>query len=201
MAAVVLVVMQAALDAGSAAATRLCKTPGVLTICAEEDRIPKNTAVKLVQLGKSKFEVGIATIECGASTLEGETTTAGAGGAEPVKVTFKNRSFTECKDAKNNNCEAKVLRNQWNGGFYGTGNIDGSLLFENEFEFICGKESCIDEAFVINEGIVKGGEPAKIEIKLEELTLVAGAKNCSKLSLWTAIYEVASPSALYVTEN
>jgi hypothetical protein len=203
VAAGALVVLLAALGAGSASATRLCKVPGEGAMCIlAGDRYPANTPVKLVQLGKSKFEIGITNVECSASTLEGETTNAGGAGEEaPVTVKFTKRSFTGCVDSKGKACQTKVLRAQWNGGFYGTGNVDGALLFDNEFEFICGTESCIDEVFVVNEGFVRGGILAKVEVKLEELTLVAGAKNCAQHPKWTAIYEVSTPAPLFVTEN
>ena len=200
-AAIVAVALTAAFGAGSASATRLCEAPGFFTFCTST--IPANTPLKLVQLGKSKFEIGIFTVECGASTLGGETTNAGgAGEGTAVKVTFPNRAFVECTDGKGNPCETEVLRERWNGGFYGSGNKDGSLLFDNEWKFTCGANWCIYQVNVVDEGIVKGGEPARVEVKEEELSIIAGSTNkCAQFPKWSATYEVPTPSPMYVTEN
>jgi hypothetical protein len=198
---VALVSLVAMFGAGSASATRLCKTTGILTICPEV--ITKSTPMKLVQLGSSKFEIGITVVECSASTLEGETVDeGGAGAAKHVAVTFPKRSFTGCKDSKGNQCTVEPLRKAWNGGFFGSGNVDGTLEFDNDWKFTCGADWCEDEVLVTNDGVVKGGNPAKIEVKLETLTLRAGSTNkCAQRPTWTAIYEVAAPAPMYVTEN
>ena len=191
----------ATLGAGSASAMTLCPTPGLFTFCTGKPYLEK-TPMKLVNLGKAKFEVGIATIECTASTLEGETTSDGGGPEESPDVKFPKRSFTDCTDSKGNKCTVDPLRTQWTGGFYGSGNVDGNLLFDNEFKFTCGADWCVAENYNLNDGIVKGGNPAKIEIKLETLTLrQQSTAKCVQYPTWTVTYEVNTPAPMYVTET
>lgn len=195
---VALVMLLAVINVGSASATRLCASPGVGAVCPEEDIIPNETPIKLALVGKAKFEIGFTKVECSSSFLGGELVNGGGAGLEvPVDVKFVNRSFFECGA-----CEIEVIRPQWNGGFFGSGNRDGTLIFDNEFKFICGANWCVHEVLFDNEGIVKGGEPAKVEIKEQTLTLVAeSAKICAKWPTWSATYEITTPSPLYVTEN
>jgi hypothetical protein len=187
----------AMLDVGSASATRLCTAPGVFTFCPKAI-VPKGTPIKMALVGKAKFEIGLTNVECSSSFIGGETTNEGGfGGGVPVDIKLQNRSFSECGA-----CETEVLGSKWDGDFWGTGNIDGFLLFEDEFKFTCAGGWCIYDDYNFNEGIVKGGEPAKVEVKLQTLTLRAGSTTkCMQYPTWTAIYEVTSVSPLYVTEN
>ena len=188
----------ATLGVGSAAATTLCSVEGVNEECPAGKEWGNGTNVKLVQQGESTFAIGIATVKCKTSLLEGKTTTqGGAGAATWVKLTLTNRSFGGC------NCTTTALRPSWNGGIEGTGNRDGELGFDNEIKFECGMllGECIYETEVITIVPVKGGEPALLEIMGEPLSLRSGAKGCAKPGKWTAIYEFATPSPMYVTES
>lgn len=189
----VLVGLFAALGAGSATATKLCKAKGVVA-CPLGQEYKSGTPLKLIQKSSSPFKIGLAEVSCNTSTLEGETTSNGGGFATEVTFKFKTRTWGGCV-----NCEVEALRTSWIGGFAWAETNAGNALFDSEWKFDCGFDACQYENLVLAK--VAGGGPATFAITKQPLPKSAGPVTCANPTEWTATYEIASPSPMYPTRE
>jgi hypothetical protein len=140
------------------------------------------------------LQVGLAEVDCNTSTLEGATTSNGGGVGTEVKFSFKTRTWANCL-----NCEVEALRASWNGGFTWTEGNGGFAIFDSEWKFDCGIDVCQYEDLV--KALVPGGNPTSFVINKEPLPKSAGPVQCANPLIWTATYEVSTPSPMYLTRE
>jgi hypothetical protein len=191
---VVLIGLFAALGAGSATATKLCKVKAVGNACPAGEDLKSGTPLKLTQKTYTPFQIGLAEVDCNTATLEGETTSNGGGVGTEVKFKFKTRTWENCL-----NCEVEALRLSWNGGFRWTEGNGGLAEFDSEFKFDCGVDVCQYEDIL--QALVPGGAPASFVINKEALPKSAGPVQCTNPMIWTATYTISSPSPMYLTRE
>jgi hypothetical protein len=185
------VALLAALTAGSASATVLCKSSE--KGCSEANRYAGGTKIKASL--KSGTTVKLATLYgvtldiCQTSTLTGEVTDAGGSHGRAVKADVSAASFGECS------------RMTTPEGFPWHSEI-------NQTEGGAGTQSFSNFTFKVNTifgsctygGLnfaVKGGSQAEL-VSQGTVKWVSGNAACPKEAIFTATYVVSEPSPLYV---
>jgi hypothetical protein len=203
LAGIAAIAAMAFLGAGTASATRLCKTAAGAGTCGSIYGAGTKISASSTE---ATLVTSLGTVVCKKSTVGGKTTTAGGGAGVPVAGTVESLTFSECKlgstsctaTAVHLNYTATVAWTSGNNGTFtvgkGTGGAPGAHV-------VCG--SFIDCTFT-GEGIqldVDGGEPALVLAKEEVLAKEAGGFFCPSSSTWTATYTVTAPNPLFISNS
>lgn len=194
LAAMACAAFMAFVGAGSASATVLCKEP-LTSGCAAAGK--DYAAGTVIESSQTKETTGILTgggftlDTCTGSTIKGKTTNTGSD-TETVKGPNEEINWGTCTS------ETKTIKNGELEIHYISGTDNGTMTSigtEVTVKTIFG--SCVYSASDI--GVLKGGNPATIEIKELSVKLVSGP--CPSETKWTDAFTVTSPQPLYVSTN
>jgi hypothetical protein len=204
LAGIVAITAMAFLGAGTASATRLCKTSAGSGTCA-------STYASGTSISASSSEwilkTSLGSVKCKKATLNAKTTSAGGGAGVAVAATIEGQTFTECK-LGSTNCTVTAVHLNYTAAFAWTSGNNGSFIVgtgtggEPGVYVVCG--SIIDCTFV-NEAVqldLDGGAPALVLGKEEILDLQAGGFFCPpSTAAWTATFTVAAPNPLFISNS
>lgn len=208
LAAVVAAGLAVLAGVGTASATILCSVEGEGkgTTCPGGKAYGLNQEIHAVIEPKTNFVLSTMykIIECEESTIKVKVEEAG-GEKKRVFGPVESLTFGKC------NCSITVLKN----GTFETNWIEGSNngdLFSNEMELttvcttIFGNVHCIYRTSHAPFGLLKGGNPAKMETVMENeegegkaFIKVMTNVQCKEYARWFANYEITTPKPLYIT--
>jgi hypothetical protein len=181
----------AALGAGTASATVLCKTK--TSPCGSP--YLKGTLFKseLTPGTKAVFKAGFATFECTEGHGSVETTSNG-GATETVTGVTKTLSFGGC------NGEVNVLKTgsgeiHWTSKTNGTFAVEGIEVTGSTLGVDCVYGGAVSSGITLN-----GGEKPTVSINAK-IPLVAGGFLCANPGTMTASLSVIEPTPLYVLSS
>ena len=203
LAGIAAIAAMAFLGAGTASATKLCKTAAEAGACASSYASGTKISASSTE---ALLKTNLGTVICKKSAVSGKTTTAGGGAGVPVAGTVETLTFSECK-LGSTSCTATAVHLTytasvaWTSGNNGTFTVGKGTGGAPGAHVVCG--SLIDCTFT-GEGIqldVDGGAPALVLAKEEVLAKESGGFFCPSTSTWTATYSVSTPTPLFISQS
>ncbi len=191
----------AVVGAGTASATELCST--ATTPCSGT-KYGSGTKIdaSLVAGTNAVLVTSLTTVTCTASTIKGETTSAGGSGATAVTGKITELSFTGCTRTGGEKCtvtQTSVGNVSVTGGSASTtGSFNFNVTSKTGANVTCG--FFINCTFSTSSATLAGknqttGRPT---VKAESISLAREGGICPSTSTWTASYEVTEPTPLFV---
>jgi hypothetical protein len=196
----------ALLGAAPASATTLCKAEE--EVCAEGNRYPAGTGVKmeLATGSTSQIKTSLGTVVCKGSTGEGESTEESTGSRELALDILIKVGFTSCSLGKTS-CTLEVPR-AWLilvlflftfPFFHGKIEKDPTTKGEANINVKCG--SLFNCVYNVENALLGGEDGAPASLAANEITLLTEGEEfiCPATSKWTAKYTITEPNPLWVS--
>jgi hypothetical protein len=201
----------AAIGAGSASATVLCRSAPSTHVCPAADllagpgRSTTVTATSSSAVLRTSGGLINPVVTCTSSTA---TITAGPGGgaglALPGRLT--GLTFTRCTSTNPTGCSASAIVTglPTSGSLSWTTNWDGTITItapdvEIDCPFLGTTVRCHYGGNAVT-GTVRGGNPATVTFNGVRVNSTSGSP-CPPTTSWTATYTVTSPNPMYVEDQ
>jgi hypothetical protein len=166
--------------------------------CAKD--VPSGTEVKasLAAGTKAVMETEYGNIECKKSSASGKTTNTGSS-EEEVGGLLETLTFQE-----SGSCEVTVVQLGTLSARNISGTSNGMLRSSSAYittkcpTFFWGSVHCIYVTEGADLGVIKGGNPAVMEIAEANIPQLSTSSICANVASLSAKYEVTSPKPLYI---